>query len=56
MQDIFYVVAEGVENQEVLDLLEIIESDCAQGYFVCRPLPVEQMTAWLKQSRVAPNN
>ncbi len=50
------VVAEGVENQEILDLLEIIECDFAQGYYICRPLPVGQMTVWLKQARLAPND
>ena len=46
------VVAEGVENQETLDLLEIIDCDYAQGYFLSRPLPVEQITAWLKQAQL----
>jgi len=47
------VVAEGVENQETLDLLEIIDCDYAQGYFLSRPLPVQQITAWLKQAQLA---
>jgi EAL domain-containing protein (putative c-di-GMP-specific phosphodiesterase class I) len=45
-------VAEGVENQETLDLLEIIDCDYAQGYLLSRPLPVEQITAWLKQAQL----
>jgi diguanylate cyclase (GGDEF)-like protein len=46
------VVAEGVENQETLDLLEIIDCDYAQGFFLSRPLPLEQITAWLKQAQL----
>jgi diguanylate cyclase (GGDEF)-like protein len=46
------VVAEGVESRETLDLLEIIDCDYAQGYFLSRPLPVEKITAWLKQAQL----
>lgn len=35
------VIAEGVENSEVLDLLAIIGCDHAQGFFLCPPLPAD---------------
>jgi diguanylate cyclase (GGDEF)-like protein len=45
------VVAEGVETKDVLDILEDHECDMAQGYYLGRPMPTEQVTAILgKQS------
>lgn len=37
------VVAEGVENKEVLKLLDELGCDEAQGYFISRPLPVDEI-------------
>jgi diguanylate cyclase (GGDEF)-like protein len=37
------VVAEGVENAEQLLLLRDMGCDMAQGYFLCRPVPAEQL-------------
>ena len=49
------VVAEGVENAEMLTSLSEIHCDVAQGYFVSRPLTEQQLTVWLAQrSRVQP--
>lgn len=39
------VVAEGVENQAVLALLETMGCDEAQGFYISRPLPVESLVA-----------
>jgi diguanylate cyclase (GGDEF)-like protein/PAS domain S-box-containing protein len=44
------VVAEGVENQETYDRLRDLNCDAAQGYFMCRPLPAEDLTRWLEDS------
>ncbi|MEK6575964.1 MAG: GGDEF domain-containing response regulator [Nitrospirota bacterium] len=38
------VVAEGVENKEVMDRLTSLDCDSAQGYFIGRPSPVEGLT------------
>jgi diguanylate cyclase (GGDEF)-like protein len=41
------VVAEGVETEEVREQLREAGSDLIQGYLLSRPLPVEQIAAWL---------
>jgi diguanylate cyclase (GGDEF)-like protein/PAS domain S-box-containing protein len=41
------IVAEGVESQEVLDQLRRYGCDCAQGYFISRPLEKSALRAWL---------
>jgi diguanylate cyclase (GGDEF)-like protein len=41
------VVAEGVEDGEVIDLLREFGCDLVQGYGVSRPLPWEQLEAWM---------
>ncbi|KPQ02824.1 EAL domain-containing protein [Marinobacter sp. HL-58] len=45
----YSVVAEGVEKQETLDLLEQMGCDMIQGYFLSPPLPFDELTAWLDQ-------
>jgi EAL domain-containing protein (putative c-di-GMP-specific phosphodiesterase class I) len=44
------VVAEGVETEEILDWLTEMGCDAAQGYFISRPLPMEELTRWLCES------
>lgn len=41
------VIAEGVENKDTLDILEILGCDFVQGFYLCMPMPVEDVTAWL---------
>jgi diguanylate cyclase len=43
------VVAEGIENEEVLHLLANMGCDQAQGYFISKPMPAEQFVGWMKQ-------
>ena len=44
------VVAEGVENQEALSLLKSLGCDFAQGYYISRPLPPDQVECWLAEA------
>jgi len=41
------VVAEGVENQPIKDLLIKLGCDGVQGYYFSRPLPPAELTSWL---------
>ncbi len=40
------VVAEGVETQDVWDRLHALGCDFAQGYFISRPMPADQLGQW----------
>ena len=42
-------VAEGVENVEALRLLSTLRCGYAQGYFVGRPMPADELCAWQQQ-------
>jgi len=45
------VVAEGVEDQKAWDALKALGCDSAQGYFMGRPVPIEEFMSWLRKSR-----
>ena len=45
------VVAEGVEDAATLQRLTEMGCDAAQGYYLSRPLPLEQCRAWLLEAR-----
>ena len=47
----YTVVAEGVENEEVLELL--VQWGCAeaQGYLIAKPMSANALEAWIEQSR-----
>lgn len=42
------VIAEGVEDRETLDILQVLDCDYAQGFFICRPIPAADVTEWLR--------
>ncbi|MBI3595553.1 MAG: PAS domain S-box protein [Nitrospirae bacterium] len=44
------VVAEGVESREIWDRLVAMGCDAAQGHYLSRPIPAEEMTRWLSES------
>lgn len=46
------VIAEGVESQEIWDVLTEMGCDLAQGYFIAKALPVNQFEHWLTQQLV----
>lgn len=41
------IVAEGVETQEIFDELKNMGCDIAQGYFLSRPVPAEELLNWV---------
>jgi diguanylate cyclase (GGDEF)-like protein len=43
-----HTVAEGVEDADTWRLLAHLNCDLAQGYHLCRPLPADQLTTWLR--------
>jgi EAL domain-containing protein (putative c-di-GMP-specific phosphodiesterase class I)/ActR/RegA family two-component response regulator len=42
------VVAEGVENAEDWELVRSTKCDLAQGYFIGRPMPANELRGWIK--------
>jgi len=42
------VVAEGVENEDTLDLLKELGCDTIQGFLISRPLPVQEFDVFIK--------
>lgn len=44
------VVAEGVENEEIYDLLSMLGCDNAQGFYMGRPMPPTEFIDWLGKS------
>jgi EAL domain-containing protein (putative c-di-GMP-specific phosphodiesterase class I) len=43
----FNVVGEGVETEDTLESLAATGCDLVQGYLFARPMPIEQLVAWL---------
>lgn len=43
----YKLVAEGVEDEETANLLKQMGCDCMQGYWLCRPIPLAELTQWL---------
>jgi len=43
-------VAEGVETQHTLDLLDGLGCDTAQGYHISRPIPGDAVAEWVRRS------
>jgi len=46
------VIAEGVENKDVLDNLKINRCDSAQGYYISRPKPEAELLNWLRDRNI----
>jgi EAL domain-containing protein (putative c-di-GMP-specific phosphodiesterase class I) len=47
------VVAEGVETLDLWNRLRELGCNTAQGYFLSRPVPAEELTGWLRARPVA---
>jgi diguanylate cyclase (GGDEF)-like protein len=48
-----HVVAEGVEDQATWDLLETLRCDIAQGYYLSRPIPAQDLERWIGDRKEA---
>ncbi len=49
------IVVEGVETRADWDLVKSLGCDLAQGYFIARPMPGNELKAWLEEwERQAP--
>jgi EAL domain-containing protein (putative c-di-GMP-specific phosphodiesterase class I) len=48
------VVAEGTADRATWDALVELKCDVAQGYFVAKPFPAQQMSDWLHASPYTP--
>jgi len=46
----FEVIAEGVESASEWRRLELLECDRAQGYYMARPMPQDQLEQWMTES------
>lgn len=46
-----YVVAEGVETEAIAQALAEMDCDEAQGYHFCKPMPMQDLMAWLARER-----
>jgi EAL domain-containing protein (putative c-di-GMP-specific phosphodiesterase class I) len=44
-------VAEGVETEDQAKLLAMLRCDQIQGYLVSKPLPFDEMTAFLSRTK-----
>ena len=45
------VIAEGVEDESTCAVLRELGCDAAQGYLFSKPLPVDELTAWMHDSK-----
>ncbi|GAC1327789.1 MAG: hypothetical protein NVSMB17_02310 [Candidatus Dormibacteria bacterium] len=48
------VVAEGVENAEIFQMLSEFSCDLAQGYYIAKPMPGWEFETWLRTSKWRP--
>lgn len=44
-------VAEGIEDQDVYAALQSLGCDSAQGFYMARPMPVDQIAGWLQSTK-----
>lgn len=44
------VVAEGVETEEILQMLTELGCNSAQGFYLCKPVPADKISTFFKQS------
>ena len=45
------IVAEGVEDEKTLDILSAMGCDYAQGYYMAKPMPCDDLMLWMQDSK-----
>lgn len=45
------IVAEGVEDEKTMELLSNMDCDYAQGYYMAKPMPCNDLLKWMKDSK-----
>jgi diguanylate cyclase (GGDEF)-like protein len=45
------IVAEGIEDEKTFDILTEMGCDFAQGYFMAKPMPCDDLLDWMQQSK-----
>ncbi len=45
------IVAEGVEDEKTLDILTEMGCDYAQGYYMAKPMPCDDLMKWMQDSK-----
>jgi len=46
------VVAEGIEDKDTWDMLRDLGCDLGQGYYLSKPLPPDELSRWLSETRM----
>jgi EAL domain-containing protein (putative c-di-GMP-specific phosphodiesterase class I) len=46
------VIAEGIEDRATWDLLQILRCDMAQGYYISKAIPADEILLWMKHKQV----
>ena len=50
------VVAEGIEDVDALNLLAALGCDLAQGYFISRPMPANELDLHERRDDLSPSS
>ncbi len=45
------IVAEGVEDEKTLNILSKMGCDYAQGYYMAKPMPCDDLIKWMQDSK-----
>ena len=45
----YKTVAEGIENEDDLELVQLLGADCIQGFYYTKPLPANDFCKWFKE-------
>lgn len=51
-----HVIAEGVEDKETLDLLQLLDCDAVQGFYIQRPVSAAHITHWINNNNKISSN